>query len=442
MGPSRDQHAGCTRCGEANRPGAEFCSACGLELVSVEAAPGTGAPEPTETGGGNDRKAAASPRAWGRAILGWLAIVVGAVGLVIAGIGFFSELSRQDAVIGALETDQTQQASDDSLQATPRGFAPNVLDLQLEDALARLQSLGLSTDQVEITKAPSPLGDGLVIEQVPRPGEVMTAEISLTVAEGSAAMPDVVGLDTGVALSILESVGIEATALNIEARPFVAAAGLVLEQIPPPGSADPGNVTLITAIPPRAPDLAGHSVAGADALLGDIGAELLVDSAESLDGTPGTILQQSVAPGEPVLGPISVSVAQEPASLPLSALSRDDWNRCFSDSVAIEGRQFADGWVCEATVSSTAWMRFDLPAGAERFRTTLTIDDGSLAGSLLLVVLSNGIAVDVVTVEKGEVVTLDVDIAGAFQLGLRVQAGNVTALLAQARVVAAPGRGF
>jgi beta-lactam-binding protein with PASTA domain len=411
----------CRRCNQPLRVGAEYCSECGTAVAEPPAADGAPQTEPEANRGA--------------LFAGWVLVAIGAIGVGIAGISLASVLLREDHVVDLIEVSDPV-AEDGTTAGTV--YAPNLLDLQIDEARTRLTGLGLPEDEVEVETVTSPLGNGTVIDQVPRPGELLNDGITLTVAEGSTVMPDVIGLDLKLALQALESAGIPAERVTTEAKPFASVADLILEQSPRAGAVDPTNVVLTAAIPPSAPDLSGLTVADADALLAGIGTELLIEAEQSLDGVPGTVLAQSIAPGTAVEGPIRVTIAQEPDSVPVSSLPVDEWSRCSSSNITIGGTAYSDGWDCESTLTSESWIRFDLPAGVMRFRAKAAVSSDSAAGELFLVVYADGIAVDLVTVAHGESVEVDSGIPNARQLELRVSSGSGSMLLVEARVVAAP----
>ncbi len=122
----------------------------------------------------------------------------------------------------------------------PESVIPDILNLYEEDALEMLTNSGF--EQISIIYEESEEIMGTVFSQIPESGIVYdkAAEVIIKVSKGIM-VPDIIGLDSGEAITILEDIG-----FIVEILPDPDASGLVVNQVPENGSyLDHGSIVSI-----------------------------------------------------------------------------------------------------------------------------------------------------------------------------------------------------
>jgi eukaryotic-like serine/threonine-protein kinase len=197
------------------------------------------------------------------------------------------------------------------------GRVPNVIGLAFDAASQRLQQAGFTAERGEMrVRAAAPRLT--VVQQTPEAGSVqqlgsaVTLDLSAGVQTGI--VPNVVGLIQETADSLLAAAGFsvaEEVTMNESDRPR----GTVLETSPRAGARAslPASVALTVSAGPAnigVPDLGGHTVEEARAILEEHGLELgdvtVVDGGDLRPGA--TVLVQSPVAGTVVVAASRVSI--------------------------------------------------------------------------------------------------------------------------------------
>ena len=122
----------------------------------------------------------------------------------------------------------------------PENVIPDILSLYEDNALEMFTNSGF--EQISITYEESEEIMGTVFSQIPESGIVYdkAAEVIIKVSKGIM-VPDIIGLDSGEAITILEDIG-----FIVEILPDPDASGLVVNQVPENGSyLDHGSIVSI-----------------------------------------------------------------------------------------------------------------------------------------------------------------------------------------------------
>jgi beta-lactam-binding protein with PASTA domain len=200
--------------------------------------------------------------------------------------------------------------------------APSVVGFTVPDATQALQSVGLVIGDIQ--ERPSDQPKGVVLEQTPRSGEVVTknTRVNLVIAgDPEPVIPDVVGLSQSEATNALLDAGFRVGMIETEdsAKP----AGTVVKQNPVAGNTAPKDTEIsivlstgIISVPP----VVGFSEAEATALLQDAGFQVRTQTQESTQ--VGVVLSQSpeagakLEVGKTVVITVGIKVAPTPSPTP------------------------------------------------------------------------------------------------------------------------------
>jgi eukaryotic-like serine/threonine-protein kinase len=185
---------------------------------------------------------------------------------------------------------------DEMIDATT---VPDVVGLERDDAEERIDERELESEAKSVVSERRP---GLVVAQRPaagaRYGEGGIVVISVARGPSQVEMPDVVGLQTAVALRRLQSAGLRARAQAVQSR---RPKGLVLRQVPRAGTEVPNGsaaVIVVSAGPQFAdvPDVVGLSTDAATAQLTRAGFRTQVQEVAASE-PEGTVVAQNPGGG-------------------------------------------------------------------------------------------------------------------------------------------------
>ncbi len=202
---------------------------------------------------------------------------------------------------------------------------PNVAGQSEAAAAAALHRAGLVP--VPALTASSTVADGVVISETPPAGSAVEKGTRVTIAvstgPGSSPLPDVAGLTAAQATTKLKEAGFRPTTEKQSSA--TVASGRVISTNPSAGTeAQAGSaVTVLVSSGPAqttVPDVVGQSRAAAEATLTNAKlAAGAVTQQTSTEQAPGTVLEQSPAPGTslPAGGTVNFVVAQEPTEIPV-----------------------------------------------------------------------------------------------------------------------------
>jgi beta-lactam-binding protein with PASTA domain/predicted Ser/Thr protein kinase len=264
---------------------------------------------------------------------------------------------------------------------------PNVVGQSEVAASASLRSQGLTAVISQTSNATVP--SGTVISATPPPGSAVAkgARVTLAVSTGpgSSALPNVAGLSVAQALARLKAAGFKPTT---ETQPSATvASGRAISTDPPAGTELKAGrpVTVIVSSGPEpvhVPDLAGQTLAAAEATLTNAGLTVgTVTKQVAAEQPPGTVLAQSPHTGVslPAGGRVNLTVAQAPkeAAVP-SVLGQNE-----AQAAAALGRAgFAPKTTSQTTTeaSQVGVVLAQTPAAGQKARkgATVTIAIGVL----------------------------------------------------------------
>lgn len=472
----------CTRCGTGNPDRAAFCLSCGgplsgesgpasrqseqsengadpespgesplsgRESESMEVTPEAAQPDATAsdeqlpdalltsptTPDGQHSEAAAATSRWRRAT-GWALVALGLGVAVIALIGLIAAQGGVSTAVANVMGRESGSGAGSTAAVSLEDviFAPNVVGLPMATAMERLESVGIDPADVTVTSRPSAVSSEIVMDQVPRPGEVVTGSVALVIADPIIVMPDVVGLDADIASVVLQDAGIAPEAVSVSERPFATVPQLVLEQAPRAGSEAPTAVQLIVAGIALAPDLVGMSIDAALTALEEIGAESTLTPVPILDVSPQTIIGQSIPPGSAVAGPVDLSVAAEPPSTPLGDLGGEEWDRCYLGTAEVDDIRHPDTVYCHAREERDAWIVYRLDRSFERLRLNLAILDGSSAASAVVEIRGDGALAQSLGVSRGVSPVVDLQVSNFTTIEILVRGDSAEVALLDARL--------
>ncbi|MBI2073080.1 MAG: PASTA domain-containing protein [Gemmatimonadetes bacterium] len=179
---------------------------------------------------------------------------------------------------------------------------PRVIGMTLDDARQAITNAGLNPERSEAARhvtAPA----GTVVWQDPPAGVVVPqgSGVQLSVSQGPPRIPvpDVVGYEESTGRTLMEAAGLRVT---VDPAQTAAPKGVIVNTRPPAGATLPpgGRVTLVVSIGAptiTVPDLNGLTLEEARAVLEQVGLTLGTYFRRTSGERPGTIIQQTPAPG-------------------------------------------------------------------------------------------------------------------------------------------------
>lgn len=179
---------------------------------------------------------------------------------------------------------------------------PRVIGMTLDDARQAVTHAGLNPERSEdVRHATAPAGT--VVWQDPPAGVVVPqgSGVQLSVSQGPQriAVPDVVGYEESTGRTLMEAAGLR---VSVDAAQTAAPKGVIVNTRPPAGATlVPGSrVTLVVSVGAptiTVPDLNGLTLEEARAILEQVGLTLGTYFRRTSSERPGTIIQQTPAPG-------------------------------------------------------------------------------------------------------------------------------------------------
>ncbi|MFT4299864.1 MAG: PASTA domain-containing protein [Aeromicrobium sp.] len=233
-------------------------------------------------------------------------------------------------------------------------------------------------------------------------------------------MPDVRGLGREEATQALVDAGIPASVISTEERPAAGPSGIVVQQSPVFGHANPTSVLLIVSIPAVVPDLTGLTLREAIDALNGMGARVLQEKVYDPAATVGNVVASSPAAGSPLPETITLSVADKAGERLLGERSAIDGYVSHESDGVFGGKQYASIMSMSASSSaeSAAWA---LNTGAARLTTQVALEDPEPGDQAVVRVFGDGVPLGSVTVGSATPVSLDVPLSGVGTLTIEVQ---------------------
>lgn len=232
--------------------------------------------------------------------------------------------------------------------------------------------------------------------------------------------PDVLGLTEDHALAAFRDAGADINAVTITEAPHIAPPGTVVAQQPISGVSltETTEVTLIVAKPATMPDLVGMTVTEADRTLSALGvAPEIVEVVTSQ--TIGSVLETEPAAGQPIGGPVQISVASEGDAVYLYDLRSVEYSRANRQQGMVSGGRSTDKAILlSPRGEDQAFADYAIAGRAVVFRATLGTNDRGAPGSLKVTVTGDGRVLGEFTAERGARTEIDVDVTGVTRLVL------------------------
>lgn len=259
--------------------------------------------------------------------------------------------------------------------------------------------------------------------QSTRPAQVSTAETDTRpfLDADSTAVPDVRGLTEAVARQILADAGVSGEQLTVDSRPFAGLVGVVVEQDPPFGTADPGAVRLTVSVPAAVPAAADRDESAVVSELRELGTQVAIVRHYQPGAAAGTVLQVDPPSGAPLPETVTVTVAADPATAYLANVQATE-NRCATGEYTLAGREEQNALSCsvaEADARSPRGPVWEFNRAVEDVELTVGLPTDAEPGSRVkLIATADGRVLQESTVEYGATVTMNLNTRDALQFSL------------------------
>ncbi|WP_040797622.1 PASTA domain-containing protein [Nocardia higoensis] len=256
-----------------------------------------------------------------------------------------------------------------------------------------------------------------------RPAEVATGEPDTRpfLDAASTAMPDVRGLAEPVARQILADAGVSGDRLTVDSRPFAGLAGVIVEQDPPFGTADPGAVRLTVSVPAAVPDIAGREESALVSELRELGTQVAIARRYQPGAASGTVLQIDPPSGSPLPETVTVTVASDPATAYLADVQAAE-NRCSTGEYSLAGSDEENALSCSVAAADARSPRgpvWEFNRAVEDVELTVGLPTDAEPGSRVkIVVAADDRVLQEVVVEYGDTVTLNHNTRDALKFSL------------------------
>jgi len=247
-------------------------------------------------------------------------------------------------------------------------------------------------------------------------------------------VPDLVGLSLTEARGLLAEAGITDVAEPVD-LPQLGDPGIILSQVPRPGSSIAGTVTLTVSAPlPDMPDYIGRSLDDPMVELEEWGIDVEVVEVVTRDRPPGEVLETLPMAGARIGSQVNLTVSVEPTTIeltgpqaPIVEIDARSRNRTAPESgdVEIAGESYSDAllavsdqwgdaeeWVHWEYNLSKDWSTFEAIAGTGDFSE-------SFKRATFQVILDGEIAWEQ-ELGLGEAVPISIDVTDVLRLRLRI----------------------
>lgn len=187
--------------------------------------------------------------------------------------------------------------------------------------------------------------------------EVVTIALPDYDADVTSRMPDLRGLARDAALQVIADAGIPAGIVEVIERPAAGPVGLVVQQTPVFGSANPGTIVLVVSLPAEIPDGIGADAVATIARLQELGARVTQQRDYVPGAVVGTITAIDPAPGSPVPDAVTVTIADSPSTLPFGEVDTASGSAGSDDDVLVGGMLYSAATVLSSSTAgqTTAW---------------------------------------------------------------------------------------
>lgn len=238
-------------------------------------------------------------------------------------------------------------------------------------------------------------------------------------AEGTRIMPDVRGLPEDEAREILADTVLTGDAPVIEHRPWAGPPGVVIEQRPAFGVADPVAIDLVISEQATVPEVAGEPLDDIVDELEALGVRVEVARRFEDGVDPDTVLEADPPAGEPLPTAVRLAVSARSASVFLATLPAVE-GRCSTGEETVDATTYPDAVTCRADDEDPAEHAWLLSRAVARVEGTIGVaDDAPSDVELEVQLLVDGQVAESVTVAYGQPAQVDVATTGGLRLAVR-----------------------
>lgn len=262
--------------------------------------------------------------------------------------------------------------------------------------------------QTEPTAAP-------IVVTVDRPIVAVDSGTDISVSS-----PNVLGLSPSEAQQALIDAGADQSNIEVIDVPSAGQPGLVVTQLPPPGSPALDTIQLGVSVPATMPDTVGKNVADAREQLDKLGAQVRVIRRYDPAQPEGTVLGATPAAGAPLTASVELVVASPPSSVYLGQLDLVEGS-CSDQAQTVNGTEYSAGVVCQSRENSANDSVWLLNRKVNQFKAVVGQSDDSDPGSTVAwAVYGDGKLLTQGTSAYGQAAPIDVNVTGMLRLTVSV----------------------
>lgn len=235
------------------------------------------------------------------------------------------------------------------------------------------------------------------------------------------AMPDLRGMGLVDAKQVLADSGVALSSIEISEVEWGGDAGFVVAQEPVGGEAVASAIKLRVSKPAVMPNVVGLSQTEAVEALKRLGVEVEVEERFDLASRTGTVLEASVATGEPLPSAVKVIVAQPGMAVYLSKVKVEGYG-CSAFDAKINGTAYTNSVKCSSgrasSPSKAVWL---IDRKAYRLSGLVGVDDrGDSDGAVQVVITGDGVELANVTATYAKPAEVNVSVEKVLRLEITV----------------------
>lgn len=235
------------------------------------------------------------------------------------------------------------------------------------------------------------------------------------------AMPDLRGMGLVDAKQVLADSGVALSSIEISEVEWGGDAGFVVAQEPVGGEAVASAIKLRVSKPAVMPNVVGLSQTEAVEALKRLGVEVEVEERFDLASRTGTVLEASVATGEPLPSAVKVTVAQPGMAVYLSKVKAEGYG-CSAFDAKINGTAYTNSVKCSSgrasSPSKAVWL---IDRKAYRLSGLVGVDDrGDSDGAVQVVITGDGVELANVTATYAKPAEVNVSVEKVLRLEITV----------------------
>lgn len=250
-------------------------------------------------------------------------------------------------------------------------------------------------------------------------------EVPMLADAAGFAMPDLRGLSLTDAKQVLVDSGSSADLVDVVEVEWGGQVGVVITQDPVSGEQVKERITLQVSKQALMPDVLGQSELEAVDKLKALGTETVVEQRFDLASRTGTVLETSVAVGEPLPTVVTLVVAQPGTALFLSQLEAADGG-CSSKDGRLNGKEYPNSTECRSGTAqypaTSVWL---LDRKAHQLSGVIGVDDRGKTDAVVQVVITgDGAELANVTATYANPVEVSVSVKDVLRLEVTVLSEN------------------